>query len=156
MATAFRIHEDIENVLDAAQKKDHHHKNTGKNDQKLDKQPLRSTFAILNNVNNDNGRNVAAANTAHAQKTVRQNNNNKPFDHIVILCTLNALAHFQKKHPLLLHDRFVLCVFFIWFISGGLLLKKREKWQHFTLIVDIFHMLKRQAHTILFFSLKSA
>ncbi|XP_055309807.1 G2/mitotic-specific cyclin-A [Sitodiplosis mosellana] len=72
MATAFRIHEDIENVLEAGKKKDHH-KNTGKNEQKLlDKQPLRSTFAILNNVHNDNGRNVAAAsatNTTHAQKT---------------------------------------------------------------------------------------
>lgn len=75
MATAFRIHEDIENVLDAAHKKDHHQKNApnhpGKNENKLDKQPLRSTFAILKNVNSDNGRNVGAA-TTHAQKTVRQ------------------------------------------------------------------------------------
>lgn len=74
MATAFRIHEDIDSVLDAVQKKDHHRKNTniiaGKIDSKFEKQPLRSTFAVLSNVNNDNGRNVAAA-TAHAQKTVR-------------------------------------------------------------------------------------
>ncbi|XP_031619433.1 cyclin-A1-like [Contarinia nasturtii] len=77
MATAFRIHEDIENVLDAvAQKKDQHHKTnsniiTGKIDQqKLEKQPLRSTFAILNNVNSDNGRTfIAAGNTTHGQKT---------------------------------------------------------------------------------------
>lgn len=78
MATAFRIHEDIENVLDATKKKDQH-KISAKNEQKLlEKQPLRSTFAILNNVHNDNGRNVAAAtaNPTHAQKTVRTHNNN--------------------------------------------------------------------------------
>lgn len=78
MATAFRIHEDIENVLDADQKKDRNHKNAAiisiKNDTKSDKQPLRTTFAILNNVTNDSGRNIAAA-TALAQKTVRNNNN---------------------------------------------------------------------------------
>lgn len=74
MATAFRIHEDIENVLDANQKKDHHHH--GKSviagkiaaDNKLqEKQALRPTFAILNNVTNDSGRNIVAT---HAQKTV--------------------------------------------------------------------------------------
>lgn len=75
MATAFRIHEDIENALDAAQKKDHQQKtvvlNNNKTENKLDKQPLRPTFAILNNVTNDSGRNIAAT-TTHAQKTVRK------------------------------------------------------------------------------------
>lgn len=75
MATAFRIHEDIENVLDAAHKKDHHPKvasiNIGKTENKLEKQPLRPTFAILNNVTNDSGRNITAT-TTHAQKTVRK------------------------------------------------------------------------------------
>ena len=80
MATAFRIHEDIENVLDGNQKKDHqkHGKPssmiTGKciaTENKLEKQALRPTFAILNNVTNDGGRNVGAVATSHAQKTVR-------------------------------------------------------------------------------------
>lgn len=99
MATAFRIHEDIENVLDSAQKKDHHQKNApilpGKNENKFEKQPLRSTFAILKSVNNDNSRNVGAV-TAHAQKSVRYKNNNKHlytldrFDHLYLseICLL--------------------------------------------------------------------
>lgn len=71
MATAFRIHEDIENVLDANQKKDHHHHAKSVIGGKTvveNKQALRPTFAILNNVTNDGGRNAA---TSHAQKTVR-------------------------------------------------------------------------------------
>lgn len=67
MATAFRIHEDIDNVLDAAQKKDNHMRNGPKIELKSDKQPLRPTFANLNKVN-DGGRNAV---TTHAQKTVR-------------------------------------------------------------------------------------
>lgn len=59
MATAFRIHEDIENVIDT--KKDKKNHGIGKNIAK-DKRP---TFAILNNVTLDN-RNIVA----HAQKTV--------------------------------------------------------------------------------------
>lgn len=74
MATAFRIHEDIENhmepskkitsarndqILTEKQEKPHHHH-----------QQQRSTLAVLNNVQKNNvagGRNSAAA---HAQKTV--------------------------------------------------------------------------------------
>lgn len=76
MATAFRIHEDIENALDADQKKDRNHRNAAINSNKIDiksdKQPLRTTFGILSNVPNDSGRNIAS--TALAQKTVRNNN----------------------------------------------------------------------------------
>lgn len=75
MATAFRINEDIENVLEVGQKKDHQQKtvvvNNSKAENKFDKQPLRPNFANLNNVTNDSGRNIAAP-TTHAQKTVRK------------------------------------------------------------------------------------
>lgn len=69
MATAFRIHEDIENVSEVNQKKELHHGKTvigGKVENKLEKQALRPTFAILNKVTHDGGRT-----TSHAQKTVR-------------------------------------------------------------------------------------
>lgn len=65
MATAFRIHEDIENVLEP-NKKAATGKNNGVTNDKNEKHQQRPTFAILNNVGYDGGRNVVAT---HAQKS---------------------------------------------------------------------------------------
>lgn len=79
MATAFRIHEDIENAPEINRKGNKKTivggKNNGVANDKIEKhqqQQQRSTFAILNNVQNDGGR---TGNTTHAQKTVRAHSN---------------------------------------------------------------------------------
>lgn len=109
MATAFRIHEDIENVLDVvAQKKDQHQQIAsnviaGKiNQQKYEKQPLRSTN--LNNVNNDNSRNFAAV--SNTQKTVSRQQQVLSFYSIFFYCwnSKNKCGLLLYKCPLASHD----------------------------------------------------
>lgn len=102
MATAFRIHEDIENLLEA--KKDRKNVATGKNasaaNDKNQMQQQRSTFAILNNVDYDGGRNVAAT---HAQKSVSTTKNILRFylmcfviSSLCLLCSNFCFVNFLK------------------------------------------------------------